>query len=94
VKTRTSKTTTRRAQKRTERPLGEEFTTNLADSLPSETKKVEKIFEPYENTERTIQHYERLLGKVRELFVTWQKAKVNCDFGMLWDQAKREVPER
>ena len=69
----------------------ETLSTNLADSLPPDKLVEFAVFDPVEDTEKSVKYYLQLLHIVELLLVTHYKEPEKCHFTKLWDQAKRQL---
>jgi len=75
-------------QKRTERGLGEDFTSNLEESLPSDKTVPFAEFNPLVSAEKDVKYYLSILHRVEFLLLENYKTPEKCHFTKLWDQAK------
>ena len=80
-----------RPQKRTERGLGEDFTSNLEESLPSDKTVPFAEFNPLVSAEKDVKYYLSILHRVEFLLLENYKTPEKCHFTKLWDQAKRDL---
>jgi len=78
-------------QKRTERGLGEDFTSNLGESLPSDKTVPFAEFNPLVSAEKDVKYYLSILHRVEFLLLENYKTPEKCHFVKLWEQAREEL---